>query len=156
MNAKLMVPTVGPVHNDKDGHVIRVFGDDILESSIDCRKLASFLREFLGKEDLPTTFVKIIDVKANKESYKKTDNEIIIEGTVQVFHLGKKELWDAEDYVLMDLGAKYALGGELAELFPDTNKITNEYVTYENLYIDEYNRIKDLVTITGKYGLHYE
>ena len=39
------------------------------------------------------------------------------EGTVQVFHLGKKEFWDAEDYVLMELGAKYALGGELIELF---------------------------------------
>ena len=56
----------------------------------------------------------------------------------------------------MELGAKYALGGELTELFPDTNKITDEYGTYENLYIEEYNRKKDLVTITGKYGLHYE
>ncbi len=37
---------------------------------------------------------------------------------------------------IMELGAKYALGGELLELFPDTSKITDEYGTYENLYMN--------------------
>ena len=153
---KMRGPVLGPVCNDKDGQVISIPGNDIAESSIDGRKLSSFLHELYKSEDEPITLLKIVDVKANKDSYKKTDEEIFIEGTVQVFHLGEKECWDAEDYILMELGAKYALGGELEELYPDTKKITDEYGTYENLYIDEYNRKKDLVTIMGTYGLHYE
>lgn len=153
---KMRGPVRGPVCNDKDGQIISIPESDISESSIDGRKLAKFLHELDYSEHNPITLVKVVSVKADKDSYKKTDDEIFIEGKVEVFHLGKKEIWDAEDYVLMELGATYALGGELMEFYPDTKKIEEEYGTYENIYVDEYIRKKDFVTIKGKYGLHYQ
>ena len=67
---KMRGPVLGPVCNDKDGQVISIPGNDIAESSIDGRKLSSFLHELYKSEDEPITLLKIVDVKANKDRKK--------------------------------------------------------------------------------------
>tara|TARA_Y100001970_G_C13857700_1_gene662528 strand:- start:136 stop:306 length:171 start_codon:yes stop_codon:yes gene_type:complete len=56
----------------------------------------------------------------------------------------------------LELGATYALGGELIEFYPDTERIIEECATSEYIYVDEYIRKKDFVTIKGKYILYYD
>ena len=99
--------------------------------------------------------MKIIDVKIDENTYVKTDEKIFIEGVAEVFHLGKKEHWDSDDYMLMELGARNAIGIKLFDLFPDPKIFNEGYETRSDIVVYEYHRNKDLVTIKGKYGLSY-
>ena len=58
--------------------------------------------------------------------------------------------------MLMELGARNAIGIKLFDLFPDPKIFNEGYETRSDIVVYEYHRNKDLVTIKGKYGLHYE
>ena len=86
----------------------RVLNHTIIEDDVITRSLG-YVREY-----------KVIDRRQiDKNTYVKTDDKIFIEGVAEVFHLGKKEHWDSDDYMLMELGARNAIGIKLFDLFPD-------------------------------------
>jgi len=169
----------GRIYKDEDGEILQIFHDEIQKSSrffrafekfYEKEKLwdlskkyvssfhrafAEFYRDFKKKENFYTTLVKIIDVKIDENTYVKTDEKIFIEGVAEVFHLGKKEHWDSDDYMLMELGARNAIGIKLFDLFPDPKIFIEGYETRSDIVVSEFHRNKNLVTIRGKYGLHY-